>query len=345
MLSILKELYAKKGHDGFARRLEIMEEFMKESGLSKTNEIDTPLNIVWSISSAYNQAIKYQMGQIFQHVSFNPEDILLIVCDYNREEHVWAIYKELLDDKELPIRIDCVSVDRKDLGDTPFLNWEIGLQHPAFTDPNRRFLFLRDNTLFFNPVRLFSEARNTDVDHKLVNFSSILGVHISEHMSDWLWAVHSKWAPTPVLNAFVALKKNLLAINGFDVKFKKGFGYFGDLDTILRWTKYGLDYVINDSARILRFPLFVDTEEQKQRVDLQSLTMLAYLRDKYGRDIREELKPPLRMNLALINVMDAMTYDPFSRIDWSNYKQELPKIDKDIFNFIKPNLADLIKED
>jgi hypothetical protein len=249
------------------------------------------------------------------------QDYFVFVCENHLKNMCKEVIEECIDrNNNRRFGYTIIGIDRKTLGDTPILNWAVGLN--VLKDLQRPTLFLRDNALFFDPIELFYKARHHTSITDIVNFSTVLGHHLSVGTHDWVWATHSRWAPTPVLCAWVARGQQVREV-GFDVQFRHGTGYLGDLDFLLRWCKSGLNYTIDDSVQVLRLPTFFTSEEEKKQSDIQSSVSLAYLKDKYGRDLRKELQPPFKIDLTLMTVQDAMTYDPFSVIKWDDYRANM----------------------
>lgn len=324
---LLKDLYVGIDRNDIVENLDDLLNIVDNSGLSKPEwdvshrtDLD-PMNVILSVSSTRRSILEYQLGSIINYVPILEKDYFVFVC----ENHLKTMCKEIVEgcisrNNNRRFGYKIIGIDRKVLGDTPVLNWAVGLN--ALKDLQRPTLFLRDNLLFFDPVELFYTARHHTRATDITNFSTILGHHLSVGTYDWVWATHSKWAPTPVLCAWVASGKQVKDV-GFDIQFKQGTGYLGDLDFLLRWCKSGLNYIINDSVQVLRLPTLFTSEEEKKQSDIQSSVSLAYLKDKYGRDLRKELQPPFKIDLTLMTIQDAMTYDPFSVIKWDDYRENM----------------------
>jgi len=344
-LELLKYHANKIGHTGISDRIDSIVNLFNEYDITDESERSyNPLYIVWSIAHTDIKSLKYKLGQFVQNAQTIAPDFIHFVCDKSIKRDVYSIVDSLVEEYGVKFTWYLTGVDRKFKGNSNILNWEIGLYSDLVNED--RVLFLNDSILFFDVNALLNYARIANLNY-ITNFSTIMGQHLAYKILDWSWGVHSKWAPTPVLNAWVSSRAKLKEIGGFDIRFRLGSGYMGELDLLLRWVlnKDYISYKIEDSVSVLRTPQLITTLEQKQIVDLQVSQLFPIFRDKYG-EINPFMQVPFRLDTPLIRVTEAMTDHPFSVIEWeSKFIENIQKLGNQlidnkryIYDFHKPNL-------
>ena len=309
------------GHDGICDRSISIKKKLNTI-IDPIKYVDNPLSIVWYFSSLdHPSVIKYSLGQLITNVRLLDNDEFLFVVDplqYNIVESCLLKLEELY---KIKVEYKLIKVDRNDLGDTPYLHWQIGVGESE----HDRILFIRNNTLFFD---LIEKARMMPLENSINNFSTILGFHTNANYPHWGWACHSLFAPSPVLSCWAA-PKELLKSCPFDIRYRRGCGYIGDLDFLLRSTELGIEYNIIDDVSVLKLPIIVNSEEQHRDIGVLTSRLLNFFRDKWGA-IEQNLKPPFSLDMPLLNVHECEINKPFTIVKWEkNTKDNLPEISED----------------
>lgn len=328
------------GHNGINSKITSFLKFAEKYNLIEQADNTPPISIVWSVNKPHRSLFKYQIGQVFQNATFNPADFILFVCDEESYDMVYSFMEWAIESFNLGCCWSILSTTGNK-GNTAFLNWETGLNSDKLDSD--RVLFIKDDILFFDIITLIDSARKATTKNRLTNFSTILGNHIAPLTSEWVYMVHSKYAPTSLLNCWLADRKTIQNMGGFDIRFRRGAGYHGDLDFVMRWVAAGLNYYIEDEASVLRLPSIVRDEEEFNTLQRLSTSMIPYFTGKYPNLHIPDLSYPFVLDLNLLRVTDAKTFDPYSRINWENYLEKAPKLDEQV-NINKPNLNLFIAE-
>jgi len=292
----------------FYSRMENLHELLLENNLYEEiykPQISEPVSFVWAITMPQPEIFIQQLGSMIQVPEiFQSHDQFIFVVDKYREADVRETIK-ILQDSNLDVKL--VVIDRKYPGDRPILNWDIGINYAKYD----RVFCVRDLVLPFNPWEMVSYVREVDISNSLINMGVVLGTVWSRLQDQWLFLLHPDFAPNPYLFAFVASKKNILNIGGFDRKFSRGFDHSGELDFLLRWNMGGFDYNISGDVLALHpglAPANLPVEEMK----FQSSIQRRYFFDRYGEEFIAKLQPPYNMENPLIEVNHALTYTPLT---------------------------------
>lgn len=324
---ILQMMESQKETVSFFSRMESFDRFLKKHDIYKLMYRampEEPLTFVWAVSTHAPEMLAHQMGSLAQFEGIVQEhDQMVFVADIERRTDVLAILGNIKDH----VNASIIFIRRGCPGDRPTLNWDIGLEFAQ----NNRVLFVRDLAMFFQPWDLVKLGRTAKIDNTLTSVTTLLGPVWSRFCDQWVYLSHPLYAPTPYLFSFVADKRNIQAVNGFDRVLSRGFDHSGELDFLLRWGMKGFDFDISDSTQILHpgIPAInMDVEQMK----FQSSINRRYFMDRWGEEFVSKLQPPLSLDLPLIEVNDALTLGPLMETEID--EPDWPEI-KDVFTFAK----------
>jgi hypothetical protein len=302
---ILQAMEPHKDKVSFFSRMKFTQKFFEEAGvydLIHEPHVEEPISIVWALSIGFGEVFDTQLRSLLQQTEIlQDHDQIIFVADKSRKEDVTRVISNLGDFVDMKI----VFIDRHCKGDSPTLNWDIGLEHAK----HNRVLFIRDLCLFFDPWNFIGTARKVELGNRLTNISVVLGPAMSRYADQWVYLVHPDYSPSPFLFAFVADRDKVRAINGFDPVFSRGFDHAGELDFVLRWVMSGNIYDITSEAEVLH-PGIPANRDAMEDIQLQSAVNRRYFFDKYGEDFLNGLKSPLRLDIPLIEVNHALTLSP-----------------------------------
>jgi hypothetical protein len=325
---ILKMMEDKKETVSFYARMEAFHKFLEKHDIYPhlyepvPNE---PVSFVWAISTQAPEMFAQQMGAIAQFPGIIQEhDQFIFVADIERRADILSV----LGDIKNHINTKIVFIRRGCPGDRPTLNWDIGME---FVEHDR-VMGLRDLVMFFQPWDLLRVGLTANIDTTLTSITTVLGPVWSRFCDQWVYLIHPQYAPTPYLFSFVVSKKNFDKVNGFDRVFSRGFDHSGELDFLLRWGMAGFGFDITDKTKMLHpgIPAVnMDVEEMR----FQSSINRRYFMDRWGEEFIGKLKPPLSLDLPLIEVNDAHSLGPLMEV--SIEEPEWPRDIKDIYTFAK----------
>jgi hypothetical protein len=325
---ILKMMEEKKQTVSFYARMEAFHNFLAKHNIYEhiyKPAPDVPVSFVWAISTQAPEMFAHQMGSIAQFPGIIQEhDQFVFVVDIERRSDVISI----LGDIKNHVNTKIVFIRRGCPGDRPTLNWDIGLEFAE----HDRVMCLRDLVMFFQPWDLIRVGRTVNIDKTLNSISTVLGPVWSRFCDQWVYLSHPLYAPTPYLFSFVASKKNLDEVNGFDRVFSRGFDHSGELDLILRWGIKGFHFDITDETKILH-PGIPAVNMDVEQMKFQSSINRRYFMDRWGEEFIGKLKPPLSLDLSLIETNDAHTLGQLMEVPIE--EPEWPHEVKDIFTFSK----------
>ena len=335
---ILNMMESQKQTISFYSRMESFDRFLvKHDIYSQMYEgaVDEPLSFIWAISTHAPEMFAYQMGAIAQFSGIVQEhDQLIFVADVERRNDVMAVLGNIQEHVNAKI----VFIRRGYPGDRPTLNWDIGLDYAA----NDRLLCVRDLAMFAQPWDLVNFARKANITNTLTSVTTMLGPVWSRFSDQWVYLAHPLYAPTPYLFAFVASKSNIQQVNGFDRVFSRGFDHSGELDFLLRWGMKGFEFDISDFTQILH-PGIPAVNMDVEQMKFQSSVNRRYFMDRWGEEFISRLKPPLSLDLPLVEVSDALTLGPLMEVDIED--PEWPEDIKDVYTFAKvPNENYIVEE-
>ena len=325
---ILHMMESQKQTVSFYSRMESFDKFLQRHNIyQKMYEAtpDVPVSFIWAISTHAPEIFAYQLGALAQFPGIVQEDDeLVFVADVERREDVLAVLGNIKDHVNAKI----IFIRRGYPGDRPTLNWDIGLEYAT----NDRVMCLRDLSMFMQPWDLINLARKTDISNKLTSVSTILGPVWSRFSDQWVFLCHPLYAPTPYLFAFVASKANIEQINGFDRVLSRGFDHSGELDFLLRWGMNGFEFDICDTTQVVH-PGIPAVNMDVEQMKFHSSINRRYFMDRWGEEFISKLKPPLSLDLPLIEVNDALTLGPLMEVDTQD--PDWPEYVKDVFTFAK----------
>lgn len=290
-------------------RLKSIDDFFKKHDLYKElwpEQPNTPLSIVWAITTSYPEVFMQQLGSMMQLDGIlRPEDELILVADVERKADV-------LSSKFMTKQYNSkgVIVQRPFPGDGPELNWDVGASYAT----NDKVLFLRDLGLFFQPWDLIRTARMATVGESMLNFSAVLGPVWSRFSDRWMYLIHPRFAPNPFLFALVLNKRNYNKMGGFDTRLSRGFDHTGELDFLLRWHAAGFSYEMTEDVHIFHPGISANSREELEAMQFESSINRKYFFDRYGEDFIKELRPPFKADVNMVEVNHAMTLDPLSEV-------------------------------
>ena len=327
---VLKMMEDKKESVSFYARMEAFNRFLGKHNIYPhiyKQVPEVPVSFVWAISTHAPEIFAQQMGAIAQFPGIiQSHDQFIFVADVERKKDVLEVLGNVKDYLDATI----VFIRRGVPGDRPTLNWDIGLDFVKHS----RVMCLRDLLLFFQPWDLFHLARTVDINKTLTSVTTILGPVWSRFTDQWVYLSEPHFAPSPYLFTFVADKNNIQKINGFDRVLSRGFDHSGELDFLLRWGIAGFNFDISDETKILH-PGIPAANMDVEQMRLESSINRRYFMDRWGEEFIAKLKPPLSLDLQLIEVMDAHTLGPLMEVDTE--EPDYPEV-KDAFKFAKrPN--------
>jgi hypothetical protein len=325
---ILQMMESQKQTVSFYSRMESFDRFLKKHDIYRSMyeaTPDEPLTFVWAISTHAPEMFANQMGALAQFTGIIQEhDQMIFVVDVERRADVMSILGNIQEHVNAKI----IFIRRGIPGDRPTLNWDIGIE---FAD-NDRLLFIRDLAMFFQPWDLVKLARTVDISDTLTSITTLLGPVWSRFCDQWVYLSHPLYAPTPYLFSFVADKKNIQVVNGFDRVFSRGFDHSGELDFLLRWGMKGFNFDISDATQLLH-PGIPAVNMDVEQMKFQSSVNRRYFMDRWGEEFIGKLKPPLSLDLPLTEITDALTLGPLMEVPIE--EPEWPHEVKDIFTFSK----------
>jgi len=290
----------------YLSRMRQTQAFFEEAGIIdiiNKPHVEEPLSIVWALSTQAGEVFDAQLRCLLQQSSIlQDHDQIVLVAEKERRQEVTSVVSNLAEFVDIKV----IYIDRHCVGDRPTLNWDIGLNYAKYN----RVLFLRDLCLFFNPWNLIKEAREVSITNRITNMSVILGPTLSRYTDQWAYLVHPFYSPTPFLFAFVASRDDVKRIGGFDPVFARGFDHAGELDFMIRWAMKNNTYDINGDITVLH-PGIPTTRASLEEMQFHSTVNRRYFYDRYGEEFINKLKPPLKLDLPLIEVNHALTLSPF----------------------------------
>ena len=245
---ILDALEPQKDSVSYFDRMKGVAEFLTRHGLSDLllNPMrDEPMSFILAATTGLSEIFEYQLNSMaqFDHI-FNCEDDMIVACSLNLAETARTTIQSMQD--RLP-KTTLISVENGQTDHGPGLHWAIGTGFAA----NRRLFFFRDASLFFHPWNLVRLSRDVNIEGNLVNFATVYGCPLTPASDKWYYLVHSRFAPTPFLSAWVCGLHWYNDIGGFNLMFNKASDQASCIDFLTRWSKRGYVYQICDETELL----------------------------------------------------------------------------------------------
>jgi hypothetical protein len=287
---------------------------------------EEPVSFIWAISSQSPEIFSQQMGSISQFPNIiQSHDQFVFVADVERKNDVLEVLGNIKNYVDAKI----IFVRRGALGDRPTLNWDIGMAYAK----HNRVACVRDMCLFFQPWDFVRFTRMAPTYKTLTSVATVLGAVWSRFNDQWIYLSHPDYAPTPYLFSFVANKEDIESVGGFDRVLSRGFDHSGELDFLLRWKLAGNSFYITPEPTVLH-PGIPAANMSIDEMRFHSAINRRYFMDRWGDEFISKLQPPYSLDMALIEVNDALTLGPLMHVKSEDPEMSISSFN-DIFTFSK----------